>query len=55
MPELEGTTTQNTQLCTGVLWGEKRKNKILKKKNKTCRGEKTFPLPTLGPSGWATN
>uniref|UniRef100_A0A9L0SF63 Uncharacterized protein n=1 Tax=Equus caballus TaxID=9796 RepID=A0A9L0SF63_HORSE len=30
MPQLEGPTTKNIQLCTGVLWGEKGKNKILK-------------------------
>ena len=34
MPQLEGPTTKNIQLCTGGLWGEKEKeNKILKKKN----------------------
>src|SRR3712207_9410387 len=27
MPQLEGPTTKNTQLCTGGLWGEKGKNK----------------------------
>ena len=32
MPQLEGPTTKNIQLCTGGLWGEKGKNKILKKK-----------------------
>ena len=34
MPQLEGPTTKNTQLCTGRLWGEKGKNKkkSLKKK-----------------------
>ena len=31
MPQLEEPTTKNTQLCTGGLWGEKGKNKILKK------------------------
>ena len=25
MPQLEGITTKNIQLCTGGLWGEKRK------------------------------
>ena len=32
MPQLEGPTTKNTQLCTGELWGEKGKikNKIFK-------------------------
>ena len=32
MPQLEGPTTKNIQLCTGGLWGEKGKNKTLKKK-----------------------
>ena len=32
MPQLEGLTTKNTQLCTGGLWGEKEKIKSLKKK-----------------------
>ena len=32
MPQLEGPTTKNIQLCTGGLWGEKGKNKIFKKK-----------------------
>ena len=32
MPQLEGPTVKNIQLCTGGLWGEKGKNKILKKK-----------------------
>ena len=31
MPQLEEPTTNNTQLCTGGLWGEKGKNKIFKK------------------------
>ena len=31
MPQLEGPTTKNTQLCTRGLW-EKRKEKIFKKK-----------------------
>ena len=34
MPQLEGPTTKNIQLCTGGLWGEKGKNEILKKKKK---------------------
>ena len=34
MPQLEGPTTKNIQLCTGGLWGEKGKNKIFKKKKK---------------------
>ena len=35
MPQLEGPTTKNIQLCTGGLWGEKRKKiKSLKKKKK---------------------
>ena len=33
MPQLEGPTTKNMQLCTGGLWGEKGKNKIFKKKS----------------------
>src|SRR3712207_9497103 len=34
MPQLEGPTTKNIQLCTGGLWGEKGKDKKnLKKKN----------------------
>ena len=29
MPQLEGPTTENIQLCTGGLWGEKgKKNNI---------------------------
>ena len=32
MPQLEGPTTKNTQLCTGGLWGEEEKVKIFKKK-----------------------
>ena len=32
MPQLEGPTAGNVQLCTGGLWGEKGKNKIFKKK-----------------------
>ena len=32
MPQLEGPTTKNIQLCTEGLWGEKGKNKIFKKK-----------------------
>ena len=32
MPQLEGPTTKNIQLCTGGLWGEKGRNKIFKKK-----------------------
>ena len=31
MPQLEGPTTKNTQLCTGELWEEKGKIKSLKK------------------------
>ena len=34
MPQLEGPTTKNIQLCTGGLWGEKGEIKSLKKKNK---------------------
>ena len=33
MPQLEGPTTKNTQLCTGGLWGEKGKIKSFKKRN----------------------
>ena len=32
MPQLEGPTTKNIQLCTGGLWGAKGKIKSLKKK-----------------------
>ena len=31
IPQLEGPTMKNIQLCTGGLWGEKGKNKISKK------------------------
>ena len=31
MPQLEGPTTKNIQLCTGGLWGEKVKIKFKKK------------------------
>ena len=34
MPQLEGPTTKNIQLCTRGLWREKGKNKIFKKKKK---------------------
>ena len=36
MPQLEGPTMKNIQLCTGGLWGEKGKNKknLKNKKNK---------------------
>ena len=40
MPQLEGPTTKSIQLCTGGLWGEKRKNKICKKKKIKKKGEK---------------
>ena len=33
MPQLEGPTTKNTQLCTRGLWGETGKIKSLKKKS----------------------
>ena len=46
MPQLEGPTTKNIQLCTGGLWGEKGKNKIFKKEKKemsfTRRQNKEF-------------
>ena len=32
MPQLEGPTGKNMQLCIGGLWGEKGKIKSLKKK-----------------------
>ena len=35
MPQLEGPTAKNTQLCTRGLW-RKRKNKIFKKKKETA-------------------
>ena len=34
MPQLEGPTTKNIQLCTRELWGEKGKNKKTLKKKK---------------------
>ena len=34
MPQLEGSTTKNIQLCTWGLWGEKGKKQNLKKINK---------------------
>ena len=34
MPQLEGPTTENTQLCTGGFWEEKGKIKSFKKKAK---------------------
>ena len=34
MPQLEGPTTKNTQLCTRGLWEEKEKIKILKNKKR---------------------
>ena len=35
MPQLEGPTTRNIQLCTGGLWGEKgKKIKSVKKQKK---------------------
>src|SRR3712207_7030011 len=40
MPQLEEPTTKNTQLCTGGLWGEKGKNKILKKKKKSINRDR---------------
>ena len=45
MPQLEGPTTKNIQLCTGGLWGEKKeknKNKIFKKKKEV---QICFQLP----------
>ena len=39
MPQLEGPTTKNIQLCTRGLWGEKGKIKSFKKK-KRCFGNK---------------
>ena len=41
MPQLEGPTTKNVQLCTGGLWREKGKNKILKNKREYLCQEKT--------------
>ena len=37
MPQLEGPTTKNIQLCTGGLWGEKGKN-FFKKINDMTSG-----------------
>ena len=33
MPQLEGPTTKNTQLCTGGLWGEEEEKKKIKTKS----------------------
>ena len=42
MPQLEGPTMKNIQLCTGGLWGEKgKKIKSLKKKTER-RSQVTF-------------
>ena len=41
MPQLEGPTTKNTQLCTSGLWGEKGKSK-----KKIFKKEKMPLLPT---------
>ena len=43
MPQLEGPTTKNIQLCTGGLWGEKGKIKSLKKKKES--GLQSLPFP----------
>ena len=46
MPQLEGPTNENTQLCTGGLEGEKGKIKSLKKKSPsdhTCSGGTECP------------
>ena len=43
MPQLEGPTTKNTQLCTGGLRG---KNKILKKKRSKLHTDKIRHLST---------
>ena len=46
MPQLEGPTTENIQLCTGGLWGEKGKRiKSLKKK---WRQDCTYLIGLLG-------
>ena len=42
MPQLEGPTTNNLQLCTGGLWGEKGKNKIFKKKKEVRHFHEEF-------------
>ena len=43
MPQLEGPTAKNIQLCTGGLWGEKGKNKkIFKKKKKISQDKEVF-------------
>ena len=68
MPQLEGPTTKNTQLCTGDLWGEKGKNKIFKKKKElytdkarplalfslllVCFSWKVFQIWTSSPVSW---
>ena len=43
MPQLEGPTMKNVQLCTGGLWGEKGK-KNLKKKNSKYKLKKPWGL-----------
>ena len=42
MPQLEGPTTKNIQLCTGGLWGEKGKKKKSLKKKKTYTASSIF-------------
>ncbi|MBF9672460.1 hypothetical protein IAI19_11475, partial [Streptococcus pseudopneumoniae] len=42
MPQLEGPTTKNIQLCTGGLWGEKGKNKIFKRKKKKTENNESW-------------
>ena len=44
MPQLEGPTTKNIQLCTGGLWGEKGKNKILKEKKNRIRKKSIYDI-----------
>ena len=39
MPQLEAPTTENIQLCTGGLWGEKGKIKSLLKTRRVCQNE----------------
>ena len=56
MPQLEGPTTKNIQVCTGGLWGEKGKIKSLKKKKViypyylTVKSKGNISYKTLGKS-----
>ena len=43
MPQLEGPTTKNIQLCTRGLWGERKKIKSLKKNVNIFKKKKKKP------------